>query len=60
MTLKTLDMQTRAVAEDDSFDLDRQPKLSPETLARGTRYATDDERARLTARLAQIVIDPSL
>lgn len=56
MTIKTLDMQTRATLEDDSFDLDRQPKLSPETLARGTRYATAEERAQLTARLALLPV----
>lgn len=57
MTVTTLDMQTHATAEDASFDLDCQPKLSPETLARGTRYATAEERARLTARLALLPVD---
>lgn len=58
MTIKTLDMQSRAT-EDDSFDLDRQPALSPEALARGTRYATAEERAHLTARLALLPVDPT-
>lgn len=59
MTITTLDMQTRATLEDDSFDLDCPPTLSPETLARGTRYATAEERAHLTARLALLPVDPT-
>lgn len=44
--------KTPTAREDDAFELHATPGFSPETLSRGTRYATDDERARLLMQLS--------
>lgn len=46
--------------EDDSFDLEHPAELSAETLSRGTRYTTDNERAALIAQLAALPITETL
>lgn len=43
-----------APIEDDSFDLDSPTELSPEALARGTRYPSEAERAELLKNLAEL------
>jgi hypothetical protein len=45
------------VTEDDDFDPDQPAELSPETLARGTRYLTETERATLLKNIASLPID---
>lgn len=40
--------------EDDSFDLDRPAEFSAETLARGTRYPSEAERADLLKNLSAL------
>lgn len=51
MNQKTTDAKPE---DDDSFDLDRPAEFSAETLARGTRYPSEAERADLLKNLSKL------